>query len=291
MEDGVWRTIGGRKIFIKNGEDLSTAMKNSGKFKNKHKEKKNSELSDEEREQQLNKLNEEINKTSLFNPKRQELRDKINMLEDRFDGSVEEYRAKKEQEKQERIKAHEERTKQEQEEKIRKEQEKKEQLEKDIKEAPKDKLDQYNIIQETNPMLDDYHVGIRSPRDIKTWEEVMKDSEESFSWGDFSKEDGEKALKEGQITIYSSYPIKNGVFVSTSKVQAENYAGGEGNKVYSKTISLSEVAWISGDEGQYAKVGRTKSSNQIYMKAYNEYKKEHPNSKITFTKFKENNYE
>lgn len=31
--DGVWRTIGGRRIFIKNGEDLASAMKRSGKFK------------------------------------------------------------------------------------------------------------------------------------------------------------------------------------------------------------------------------------------------------------------
>ena len=30
---GVWRTIGGRRIFIKDGENLSTAMKKSGKFK------------------------------------------------------------------------------------------------------------------------------------------------------------------------------------------------------------------------------------------------------------------
>lgn len=29
---GVWRTIGGRRVFIKDGEDLATAMKNSGKF-------------------------------------------------------------------------------------------------------------------------------------------------------------------------------------------------------------------------------------------------------------------
>lgn len=33
--NGVWRTVGGRRIFIKNGEDLATAMKNSGKFKKK----------------------------------------------------------------------------------------------------------------------------------------------------------------------------------------------------------------------------------------------------------------
>ena len=37
-EGGVWRTVGGRRIFIKDGEDLSTAMKNSGKFKGSKKE-------------------------------------------------------------------------------------------------------------------------------------------------------------------------------------------------------------------------------------------------------------
>lgn len=30
---GVWRTIGGRRVFIKNGQDLATAMKESGKFR------------------------------------------------------------------------------------------------------------------------------------------------------------------------------------------------------------------------------------------------------------------
>ena len=32
MEDGVWRTIGGRRVFIKEGQSLSDAMKESGKF-------------------------------------------------------------------------------------------------------------------------------------------------------------------------------------------------------------------------------------------------------------------
>ena len=34
-EGGIWRTIGGRRVFIKDGEDLATAMKNSGKFEKK----------------------------------------------------------------------------------------------------------------------------------------------------------------------------------------------------------------------------------------------------------------
>ena len=37
--DGVWRTIGGRRVFIRKGQDLSSAMKESGKFKTKMNEK------------------------------------------------------------------------------------------------------------------------------------------------------------------------------------------------------------------------------------------------------------
>lgn len=39
-ENGVWRTVGGRRIFIKEGQDLASAMKESGKFSNKQIEDK-----------------------------------------------------------------------------------------------------------------------------------------------------------------------------------------------------------------------------------------------------------
>ncbi len=125
------------------------------------------------------------------------------------------------------------------------------------------KQSQFEIVQETNPMWDDYHTGIRTVDDIRTWEEVLELNDEregQFVWGDFSREDAEQALKDGTITVYSSYPIKNGVFVSTSYIQAEEYAGGRGSKVYSKTIPLTNVAWINGDEGQYADVGNVRYS-------------------------------
>lgn len=35
-EDGVWRTISGRRVFIRNGESLSEAMRRSGKFEKSH---------------------------------------------------------------------------------------------------------------------------------------------------------------------------------------------------------------------------------------------------------------
>lgn len=123
---------------------------------------------------------------------------------------------------------------------------------------PSIKEQQLKIIQENNPMNDDYHVGIRTVDDIKTFDEVI-DDDESFVWGDFSREDAQKALEAGEITVYSSSEIKNGNFVSTSYNQAKDYAGS--GKVYSKTVPIEDVAWINGDEGQYAKVENSNKSS------------------------------
>lgn len=112
---------------------------------------------------------------------------------------------------------------------------------------------QYKIIQETNPMWDEYHTGIRSPKEIKTFAEVAEDPD-SFKWGDFTREDARKALRDGTVRVYSSYAIKNGVFVSTSYQQALEYAGNDPARVHSRVVALDSVAWINGDEGQYAKV-------------------------------------
>lgn len=130
---------------------------------------------------------------------------------------------------------------------------KEESLKNDIANATPHKRAQYYIIQKTNPMWDDYHVGIRSPKDIKTFQEVV-DEGEGFEWGDFDLDDAKMALKKGTIRVYSSYAIKNGTFVSTSYQQALEYAGMNPQNVHSRVVALDSVAWINGDEGQYAKV-------------------------------------
>ena len=130
---------------------------------------------------------------------------------------------------------------------------KEESLKNDIADTTPHKRAQYYIIQKTNPMWDDYHLGIRSPKDIKTFQEVV-DEGEGFEWGDFDLDDAKKALKKGTIRIYSSYAIKNGTFVSTSYQQALEYAGMNPQNVHSRVVALDSVAWINGDEGQYAKV-------------------------------------
>jgi hypothetical protein len=103
-------------------------------------------------------------------------------------------------------------------------------------------------------MLDDYHTGIRSVNDIKTAEEAFREiiNENGEAAPDFNASDMQKALQSGKITVYSSNPIKNGVFVTPSRMQAEAYAGK--GKVYSETVNIGDVAWIDYIEGQYAKV-------------------------------------
>lgn len=130
---------------------------------------------------------------------------------------------------------------------------------------------QFEIISKVNPMRDDYHVGIRTVDDIKTYQECLDTSpiqdEEigQFVYPDWTKEQAEHAFKTGEITVYSSYAIKPGVFVTPSKIMASEYAGN--GKIYSVTVPVEgeEVAWINGDEGIY--VGKINSQ----IKSFNEF--------------------
>lgn len=125
------------------------------------------------------------------------------------------------------------------------------------------KQKQNEIIQKTNPVSDDYHTWIRNVDDIKTFEETLKDPDwsdyvdEGFN-PDFTGDMVKEALNKGKITVYSSYPIEQGIFVSPSKMEAESYSGN--GKVYSKEVNLTDVAWIDPTQGQYAKVNDTKYS-------------------------------
>lgn len=120
-----------------------------------------------------------------------------------------------------------------------------------VEEVDKHKEEQLDIINKSNPMYDEYHTGVRKVDDIKTFEEAVSDSDAPFT-PDYTKEDAESALKAGEITVYSSKPIENGVFVTPSKIEAKNYAG-DGN-VFSKRVSVKDVAWIDAIEGQYARL-------------------------------------
>lgn len=120
---------------------------------------------------------------------------------------------------------------------------------------------QLEIIQNNNPVEDDYHTWIRNVEDIKTLSETLEDSD----WSDYdefnpdlTRADIDKALETGKITVYSSYPIEQGVFISPSKMEAESYSAD--GKVYSKEVNIEDVAWIDPTQGQYAKVDNNKTS-------------------------------
>lgn len=116
---------------------------------------------------------------------------------------------------------------------------------------------QYELIQEANPKdesINKYATWIDKPSDVRTFREALE--EDGGYWDgvapDFTADDIQKALKSGYVTVYSTYPIKNGVFVSPSRMEAESY--GVRDKIHSKRVALTDVAWIDAGQGQYAKV-------------------------------------
>lgn len=122
---------------------------------------------------------------------------------------------------------------------------------------------QFNIIQQTNPAPNEYLTWIRSANEIKTLSETLQDSDwtdsESFD-PDLTRSDIDQALKTGKITVYSSYPIENGVFVSPSRMEAESYSGT--GKIYEKTLNISDIAWIDPTQGMVAIVD---SNEQLFQ--------------------------
>lgn len=126
------------------------------------------------------------------------------------------------------------------------------------------KKKQLDIINRTNPAPNNINTWIRSVDDIKTAEEVFSVAyEEGAMYPDFQIEDMQEALDTGFVTIYSSYPIKPGVFVTPSAMNATDYAGGNRDKIHSKKVKLNEIAWIDESEGQYAPVNRFDNGGSI----------------------------
>ena len=132
------------------------------------------------------------------------------------------------------------------------------------------KAKQLAIIEATNPMTDDYHTGIRTVDDILTAEEALGKNNFEGLYDDFTEEMAQKALETGKVTVYSSKPIETGGFVSTSKSNAQDYAGPH-RKVYSKEISINDLAWIDESEGQYAPVERDYANLQSIDNALEKY--------------------
>ena len=135
------------------------------------------------------------------------------------------------------------------------------------------KQQQLDIINKSNPAPNETNTWIRNKEDIKTFKEAYdtaKEESEDGGWKnyasypDITNEMVDKALETGKITVYSSYPIENGVFVTPSYQQALDYAGNDESNVNSKEVNLDDVAWVNLDEGQYAKVENKEEVKKEY---------------------------
>ena len=81
------------------------------------------------------------------------------------------------------------------------------------------KQQQLDIIQNSNPAGNDIATWIRSVEDVKTFEETLQDDD--WSSGDdfdpdYTLDMAQEALNSGKITVYSSYPIEQGIFVTVN---------------------------------------------------------------------------
>lgn len=125
------------------------------------------------------------------------------------------------------------------------------------------KHNQLDIINKTNPAPNTYSTWIRTVDDIKTLSETLEDGDWDYDEfnPDLARADIEAAIQSGEITVYSSNPIKNGAFVSPSRMEAESYSGN--GKVFEKTVDINDVAWIDPTQGQYAKVDGVHEQNSL----------------------------
>lgn len=102
--------------------------------------------------------------------------------------------------------------------------------------------------------------------DILTLQEAF-DAEQYDAAPDWKAADIQKALRTGTVTVYSSHQINRpGTFVTPSRMEAQSYAGN--GRVYSKTVSVQDVAWLDTIQGQYAPVENVKFSKSDVDKAY-----------------------
>ena len=112
-------------------------------------------------------------------------------------------------------------------------------------------VEQADLIQKYNPADESlgHHTWIRNADDIANIEEAFNINNFSGT-PDFSYSDAQKAIKDGSIKVYSSYPIDLAEFVTPSKMQAKDYAAG--GDVFSAEVPINDIAWIDSNEGMYA---------------------------------------
>ena len=129
-------------------------------------------------------------------------------------------------------------------------------MDKRLNVPPSHRAMQLEIVLKTNPAPNDYLTWIRGEEDIVSFSEALDNcgvlEDLCDLTPDFTADMIRKAIETNEITVYSSYPIEQGIFVTPSKMEAQAYAGDK--TVFEKTVSLDKVAWIDELQGQFTDV-------------------------------------
>ncbi len=320
-EDGVWRTVGGRRIFIRNGQALSDAMKESGKFKNK---KTGADIPSREeyKKAKIELKKQEDDEYALYK-KARENEDSIDaMTENSTDWEALEERYKDRYETEQWDKESK---------KIKKEREKKELIEKglsedeikkgykDLDSALKDKKEKTNYQkaeERYNKALQDFEDGKISASKLydeagDLREEVAKKSSQKAAtkivngkavrdenaqverYNKFDKNEEQKRIEISKEIAKELNPsLKNASENLLEKRAGEirSYADGEvlekNEKPYTNIYGGVERSTSSLENWlKELKKSSSNTSNDWLRNAFNEYKKEHPNTKMKFEDF------
>ena len=249
--EGKWRTVGGRRIFIKSGQSLSDAMKKSGKFKNKNQKK---QMSYEDKEKRMEELAEKMDKMT----------DEGKDDSPEFEKMAEEYDRLMEENKQEDTDF--------------------------LNQKSEDtKLNEDEVTTKAQ-WKEDYGDDIESlERDLKESEMYLDEDAEGYAEAKKSLENGKEYLEELKKSKKENDPyskdrldrIKNALNDGALNQEQENNALKDFRKI-SGGKRPDEVYNI--EDGKYTSRKDDKESN-TYKKAFEEYKKKHPNTKLTLNKF------
>lgn len=329
--EGKWRTVGGRRIFIRDGESLSSAMKKSGKFKsNKRKQEEHyagEELYNDDPNRFDNKLKEYNDKMS------KEQEESAKRVNERYEKElIEKYN---EIPQEERVKAYEEgkNWKDLVEEKERWNDEKYKDVYSKMSKEDQNKIDSLEEDMRKNPISRNinekqaqaqeiYEKAAKEERLTKSGERdkrtiTKKEMEEDFNKK--VKQDPElsrqteqaraelKARDEKARVLYQKGEIEKASGLEVKNAwETDLYGNGREHRfelsdgrIVSHTLESfgqEDDTWSIGkgsDRKSYKSysdmmkdLGSSKSSsNTPYKKAFEEYKKKHPNSKLTLNKF------
>jgi hypothetical protein len=296
--DGVWRTVGGKKIFIRNGQDLASAMKESGKFsrvarhQNLYKEtseEKETETSKEKNTQQKENNDEPSNDKNYGYGKKT---DKIKVYDEKeIKDRADDLRKNLDEYKDEAKTTNVNRSKEKKLEEVAKEiGESKKNYEKYLSEK-KEPSDEVELIN----MGDGKYATIRKGE--KREDVVNAFNKREREYRENLRPEVYKALRafgyNWDQDLVDAYIEMNeeGLFQGEEKDKyTRDMKTMAGEPLYSPDRHKKRLEEYERNKSNSSNSDEPKNENQISnalrQKAYQKYLKEHPNSEITFEDFK-----